>query len=173
MKTAASSSQAHLWAVGYDDMDRASQVREEINDLAGPQQYLFLLDVLVIVRNTDGTYKVDHERGHAIDAIVRSSILGGLIGVILAVPPLSAAAVAAMFGSATAAASAVAMIDNAFVEEVKLLMKPGTFALFVLDDGADLDVIAHRLRGSGGTVLKTNVDLERLKLVQSILGGAA
>ena len=48
-------------------------------------------------------------------------------------------------------------------------MKPGTSAIFVLDDEGDMDVILHRIRGLGGTVLKTNVDLERARLIQSTL----
>jgi len=48
-------------------------------------------------------------------------------------------------------------------------MKPGTSALFVLDDDGDMDVILHTIQGLGGTVLKTNVDLERAKLIQRTL----
>jgi uncharacterized membrane protein len=32
-----------------------------------------------------------------------------------------------------------------------------------------MDAILHEIRGLGGTVLKTNVDLERAKLIQSAL----
>jgi hypothetical protein len=32
-----------------------------------------------------------------------------------------------------------------------------------------MDVIQHSIRGLGGTVLKTNVDLERAQLIQSTL----
>jgi uncharacterized membrane protein len=32
-----------------------------------------------------------------------------------------------------------------------------------------MDVILHAIRGLGGTVLKTNVDLERAQLIQSTL----
>ena len=44
-------------------------------------------------------------------------------------------------------------------------MKPGTSALFVLDEeeNEDMDVTLHAIRGLGGTVLKTNVDLELRK----------
>ena len=42
-------------------------------------------------------------------------------------------------------------------------------ALFVLDDEGDMEVILHTIQGLGGTVLKTNVDLERAKLIQSTL----
>ena len=52
-------------------------------------------------------------------------------------------------------------------------MKPGTSALFVLNDEGDVDVILHKIRGLGGTVLKTNVNLERAKLVQATLSAAS
>jgi uncharacterized membrane protein len=32
-----------------------------------------------------------------------------------------------------------------------------------------MDVILHKIRGLGGTVLKTNVDVEHAKLIQSTL----
>jgi uncharacterized membrane protein len=48
-------------------------------------------------------------------------------------------------------------------------MKPGTSALFVLDDQGDMEVILHTIQGLGGVVLKTNVDLERAKLIQLTL----
>ena len=36
-----------------------------------------------------------------------------------------------------------------------------------------MDVILHKLRGLGGTVLKTNVDMERARLIQSTLAAPA
>ena len=36
-----------------------------------------------------------------------------------------------------------------------------------------MDAILHAIRGLGGTVLKTNVDLERAKLIQSTLAASA
>jgi uncharacterized membrane protein len=52
---------------------------------------------------------------------------------------------------------------------VEKAMRPGTSALFVLDEEADMDATLHAIHGLGGTVLKTNVDLERAKLIQSTL----
>ena len=52
-------------------------------------------------------------------------------------------------------------------------MKPGTSALFVLDDEGDMDVILHAIQGLGGTVLRTNVDLQRAQLIQSTLAAAS
>ena len=36
-----------------------------------------------------------------------------------------------------------------------------------------MDAILRGIRGMGGTVLKTNVDLERAKLIQSTLAASA
>ncbi len=71
-----------------------------------------------------------------------------------------------------AAADAVGISDD-FVREVAGLIKPGTSVLFVLDEEGDMDAILHAIRGLGGTVLKTNVDLERAKLIQSTLAASA
>lgn len=61
------------------------------------------------------------------------------------------------------------IISLGFIREAVALMKPGTSALFMLDSEGDMDVILHSIRGLGGTVLKTNVDLERANLIQSTL----
>jgi uncharacterized membrane protein len=63
-------------------------------------------------------------------------------------------------------------IGDDFVREVEAMMKPGTSVLFVLDEVGDMDVILHRIRGLGGTVLKTNVDVERAKLIQATLAAS-
>ena len=51
-------------------------------------------------------------------------------------------------------------------------MKPGTSAVFVLEDGGDMDVILPDIHGLGGTLLKTNVDLAKAKQIQAELAGA-
>jgi uncharacterized membrane protein len=71
-------------------------------------------------------------------------------------------------GTAVAVSASVGIGDD-FIREVKGMMKPGTSAIFVLDDEGDMDVILHKIRGLGGTVLKTNVDRERAQLIQSTL----
>jgi uncharacterized membrane protein len=70
-------------------------------------------------------------------------------------------------------AAAEVGIDDDFVCEVEALMKPGTSALFLLDQEGDMPAILQGIRGLGGTVLKTNVDLERAKLIQSTLATAS
>jgi uncharacterized membrane protein len=52
-------------------------------------------------------------------------------------------------------------------------MRPGTSALFVLDEEGDMGAILQGIRGLGGAVLKTTVDRKRAKLIQSTLTAAA
>jgi uncharacterized membrane protein len=65
--------------------------------------------------------------------------------------------------------AADARITNDFARQVERLMQPGTSALFILDDVGVMEVLLQRIQGLGGTVLKTNVDLERARLIQSTL----
>ena len=46
----------HLWAIGYDDLGRAEQVRDEIIRLGWDTHYLILLDIAVVVRHPDGSF---------------------------------------------------------------------------------------------------------------------
>jgi uncharacterized membrane protein len=160
---------AHLWAIGYDDVERAGQVREKITQLGWDQHYLLLEDVAVVVRHPDGSFTLDRRPFHGFANILGCTAVGFLTGLVLGVPLTGAAAGAVVGGVGTAAAASSAGIGDDFVREVQGLMKPGTSAMFVLDDEGDMDVILSGIRGLGGTVLKTNVDLERARLIQETL----
>jgi uncharacterized membrane protein len=96
------------------------------------------------------------------------TLVGLLVGLLTAMP-LTGAAVGAVMGGVNTAVAAAVRIDAEFVRDVERMMQPGTSALFVLDDQGDMDVILDSIRGLGGTILKTNVDLERARLIQSAL----
>ena len=166
------STSSHLWAIGYDDIARADQVREEIIKLGWGTQYLLLEDVAVVVRNPDGSFTFDREPFPAIRNILGCTAVGFLAGLVLAAPLAGAAVGAVLGGVGSSTANSVGIGDD-FVREAERLMKPGTSALFVLDNEGDMDVILHRIRGLGGTVLKTNVDVERAKLIQSTLAATS
>jgi uncharacterized membrane protein len=164
------SGSGHLWAIGYDDMERADQVRDEITRLGWDEPYLLLSDVAVVIRHPDGSFTVEREPFPAVANIIGCSTVGFLAGLVLAAP-LAGAAVGAVLGGAGTAAAAGVGIGDDFVRDVEAMMKPGTSVLFVLDSEGDMDVILHAIRGLGGTVLKTNVDVERAKLIQATLAG--
>jgi len=52
----------NLWAIGYDDMERANQVRDEIVRLGWDKHYLLLDDVAVVVRHPDADRSRSTER---------------------------------------------------------------------------------------------------------------
>jgi uncharacterized membrane protein len=160
---------AHLWAIGYDDMGRAEQVREEITRLAA-SHCLILRDTAVVVRYPDGFVTLEGEPFVVFPKIQGHSFASFLARLALSAPPLCGAAVGAVLSATGNATSAG--IGEDFIRQVEGLMKPGTSALFVLDEEGDMEAILQGIRGLGGTVLRTNVDLERARLIQSTLAAA-
>ena len=159
----------NLWAIGYDNMERADQVRDEIINLGWHKHYLQLDDVAVVVRRPDGSFTFDRKAFPAASNVLGCSVVGLVAGLVVGAPLIGAAVGAMVGGAGSVAALASVGIGDDFVREVKQLMKPGTSAIFVLDDEGDMDVILHAIRGLGGTVLKTNMDLDRAQLIQSTL----
>jgi uncharacterized membrane protein len=168
---------AHLWAIGYDDMGRADKVRDVISRLGSgigrAGKYLILLNTAVVVRHPDGSFTFDKKPLTRVTNILGCTAVGFLAGLVLAAPLSGAIIGAVVSGAGIAASAAFAGISTDFVREVEGLMKLGTSALFVLDDQGDMEIILRAIRGLGGTVLKTNVDLERAKLIQSTLAAAS
>jgi len=164
--------ESHLWAIGYDDIARADQVCKEIIELgwgAGKAgKYLILEDIAVVVRHPDGSFTFDGKRFSGIANIAACTGAGFLAGLVVAAP-ITGATIGAILGSAGTVAATRAGISDAFVRDVETMMTPGSSALFVVDHAGDMDVILHRIRGLGGTVLKTNVDVKRAKLIQATL----
>ena len=51
----------HLWAIGFDDMERAEEVRDKITELGWDGHDLTLKDVAVVVRHPNGSFTLDRE----------------------------------------------------------------------------------------------------------------
>src|SRR5262245_63727872 len=125
---------AHLWAVGYDDMARAAQVRDEITNLGWGSgragKYLILDDIAVVVRHVDGSFTLDRQPFPGVANVLACTAAGFLAGLVLAAPLTGATVGAALGGAGTAISAASAGIGADFVREVEGLMKPGTSVLF-------------------------------------------
>ncbi len=161
-------STAHFWAIGYDDPSQAEHTRAQVTALAGAEQHLLLLDVAILTRAADGSYMLNRQPFPLTGNVLAGGPLGFLAGLALAAP-MTGVAVGALFGTAASTVASAVGIEDTFIRDVEMLMKPETSALLVLDDQGDMEVILHAIRGLGGTVLKTNVDLERAKLIQATL----
>src|SRR5678816_1990184 len=89
----------NLWAIGYDDMGRANQIRDEIISLGWDKHYLLLNDVAVVVRHPDGSFTLNREKFPAAANILGCSVVGFLAGLVVGVP-ITGATIGAMVGGA-------------------------------------------------------------------------
>jgi uncharacterized membrane protein len=87
----------HLWAIGYDDVERADQVRDEITRLAWDKRYLILADIAVVARHAHGSFTLDREPFPAVSNILGCTAVGFIAGSVLAAP-LRGALVGALVG---------------------------------------------------------------------------
>ena len=87
----------HLWAVGYDDVGRANQLRDEIMNLGWNKHSLTLADVAIVMRHPDGSFMIDRESLPVGPNILGSSLVGLLAGLVIGAP-LTGAAFGAMVG---------------------------------------------------------------------------
>lgn len=166
------STTGHLWAIGFGDAGRADQVRDVITGLGRKMHDLNVLDIAAAVCYPDGSFALNGESFQIVTHSGGFSLAHFLAALALSAPPLSGAAVGALLGDAGVHTIAVGISDD-FVRDVAGLIKPGTSVLFVLDECNNVDAVLHAILGLGGTVLKTNVDVERAKLIQSALAASA
>jgi len=124
---------AHLWAVGYGDVNRAEQVRDVIVSLAGADGYLHLLDIAVLAHSSGGSLTLNGEVFSAGSAGARHGLLGLLTAFALAVPLLTDDAVRWELNSTVREVSNALGIDEKFKREIASMMRPGTSALLVLE----------------------------------------
>src|SRR6516164_2861232 len=166
-------SDAHLWAVGYDDVGQAEHVRDIVRSL-GHEHCLVVLDLAVVVRYADGSVTIDGEPFVAPAKHRPHSFASFLANMALSAPLLTGPAVGSRLGSTGTDAQGTA-ISNDFVNEVAGIIKPGSSVLFVLDQHADakLKTILQRIHGLGGSIVKTTVDIPRVKQIQLALAAAA
>jgi len=173
MKSQTTNGSAHLWAVGYDDVDRADQVRKVIVSLADPRHELQLLDIAILVRTREGSLQINGRPLPTGNRAARYGTLAFLAGFALAVPLVTDEAVSRLFDSTVPELSQAVGIDESFQKEIGSMMRPGSSALLVLDIAEDVNALLRSLRGLGGTILRTDVDLERANLIQATLAERA
>ena len=158
----------NLWAVGFDESERAAQFRDEITKLARDEHSLILKDVEVAVRYPDGLFILNGEPFPEMTEVPDRNATSFLAILALGAPPMTGAAVSRLLDNFGFTPADVGISDD-FVRQVAHLIKPGSSVLFVLDEVGDLDALLRSIRGLGGTVLKTSVDIERARLIQSTL----
>jgi uncharacterized membrane protein len=109
----------------------------------------------------EGKKKPKTEQMHSLTG---GGALGGgfwglLFGLLFFVPLLGFAVGAAM--GALAGSMSDIGIDDDFIKQVRDHVTPGTSALFVLTDSAVVDKVVDEFKGSGATLLSTNLSTEQ------------
>jgi uncharacterized membrane protein len=161
----------NLWALGYDEPARAKEVRAEI--LRVESIYgLHVHDAIVVRRLQDGSFTMEREDSPSVSAgILGTGFLGMLVGLVV-LQPMAGAAIGATLGGLTVASARQIVVDQAFLNDVKELIKPGTSALFLLTKTDHPEAVLRDIRGLGGIVLRTDVNADLARQVQESLDAA-
>ena len=125
--------------------------------------------VAVIIRSQDGKIKTITNH-HAVGKGATWGLFWGfLFGLLFFIPFFGMAAgagIGALIGHVSKAG-----VDQAFQNQVREMLKPGTSALFMVVEQMTTDKAMDALSKYGGTVLKTSLSKEAEKQLQDALHG--
>ena len=159
---------AELIAIGYDDETTAAAAAEEVGVLA--RELVIEPDaVAVIVRGTDGKYKVTTSH-HPVGAGASYGMFWGLLFGVLFFVPVFGMAVGAGLGALLGKVEKTG-IDREFQERVRDMVQPGNSALFLVVEKVTPDKAIEGLRKYGGTVLKSSLSKNAEHELQDALHG--
>jgi uncharacterized membrane protein len=157
-----------LVVITFPTEAKAEEVRQKL--LAMQKEYLLELgDAVVAVKDAKGNIKLNQMINTTAAGAVTGAFWGTLIGLIFLMP-LAGAALGAASGAVSGALTDLG-IDNKFMKETATAIQPGTAALFVLVRRVTADKVLERLKGEGGTVLKTSLDHTKEAALQAALAG--
>ena len=161
---------AHLWAIGYEDEESAERLRAEMNLLSGSGGCLDLYDMVILFVKRDGTYALDRKPFPRTGVLRAGGLLDFVAGFVLAAPIYDVEAADAFLGGMNANVPRDIGIDAQFVDQVRIMLRPGSAAVLALTDGEyNLPDVLRGIQGFGGTVLRTTADPERLQLIRATL----
>jgi uncharacterized membrane protein len=159
---------ATLVAIGYPDQGTAEQARQTVEELEA--ELIIQADqVAAIYRDVEGKYHVHTTHGGASagGGAAWGGFWGLLFGVLFFIPFAGlalGAGMGALFGHLGAKG-----IDQAFQQQVRDYVKPGTSALFLVIEQVTPDKAVAALQQYGGTVIKTSLSEEDTKKLQDAL----
>jgi uncharacterized membrane protein len=159
---------ADLIAIGYPDMTTALQAEDEVQQLA--KDLVIQPDAIaVIIRKQNGHIKTITNHHPVGKGATWGMFWGFLFGLLFFIPFFGLAIGAAM--GAVMGSVSKAGVDEAFQNQVRDMLKPGTSALFMVVEQMTTDKATDALSKFGGTVLKTSLSKEAEKKLQDGLHG--
>src|SRR4051812_27657274 len=159
---------SELVVIAFPSEAKAEEVRQKL--LAMQKEYLIELgDAVVAVKDSKGNIKLNQLLNTTKVGAVSGAFWGSLIGLIFLMP-LAGAAMGAASGALSGALTDIGLNDK-WMKETAAAIQPGTAALFVLVRKATGDKVLERLKGEGGTVMKTSLDHTKEAALQAALAG--
>jgi uncharacterized membrane protein len=157
-----------LLAIAFSSEAKAEEVREKL--LAMQKEYLVELgDAVVVSRKEDGSLKLNQLVNTTAAGGMTGAFWGALIGLIFMNPLVGAAMGAA--GGALSGALTDFGIDDKFMKDAAEVLPPGGAALFLLVRKMTTDKVLDKLRGVGGTVLRTSFEKSQDEAIRAALAG--
>ena len=157
---------ADLIAIGYPDETTAEAAAEEARHLA--RDLIIEPDAIAaIIRDKEGKFHV-HTSHHPVGTGATWGMFWGLLFGALFFVPVFGLAIGAGLGALMGKITKTG-IDNAFQDQVRDMLKPGTSALFLMVEKVTPDKAVEALSKFGGTVLKTSLSKDAEKELQKEL----
>jgi uncharacterized membrane protein len=155
-----------LVVIVYPSEEKAEEVREKLLRLQ--REYLIELeDAAIAVKTASGKIRLNQLVSTTAVGALSGSLWGLLIGTIFLMPVLGVA-VGAASGALGGALSDIGINDN-FMKELAAKLEPGNAALFLLIRKITTDKVLEAIRGTGGTVIRTSLDLSKEQALREAL----
>jgi uncharacterized membrane protein len=159
---------SELVVIAFPSEAKAEEVRQKL--LAMQKEYLIELgDAVIAVKDDKGQIKLNQLLNTTAAGAVSGTFWGTLIGLIFLMP-LAGAALGAASGAIGGALTDVGLNDK-WMKDTAAAIQPGSAALFLLIRKVTADKVLERLKGEGGTVLKTSLDHTKEEALRQALAG--
>jgi uncharacterized membrane protein len=163
------SKMSELVVIAFPTEAKAEEVRQKL--LAMQKEYLIELDdAVVAAKDAQGRIKLNQLVNMTATGAVSGTFWGTLIGLIFLMP-LVGAAMGAASGALGGALTDIGINDK-WMKDTAAAIQPGTAALFLLVRKVTADKVLERLKGEGGTVMKTSLDHTKEAALQAALAEA-
>ena len=163
--------QSTLTVVLFEDEKKAAGAREKLLNLQR-QGHIDLEDVVVVVKEPDGTTRYYQPRKGSKKGAAVGSITGFIVGSIFFTPLVGAAIGAAAAAISTSLGGVDMGIDDQFLKDLAQKFNPGCSALFTLVRRANPEKVGEAFFGFGGKVLVNSMSKQREATIQEFLDAA-